>query len=1133
MKNLKGLLGILVMFALTITPFFTYAQNAQDEAGDQFPVNNNAYQLSSPYVQIKDMSMGQSYDGSAQVKGTFKAENQSTDQAVQDFWYSVSIVSKYDNGLAVDIVKKIDFKNPINISPKQTKDFSFGVELPNLPVGEYGIQVRLFNKVGLSQSWSDSLFNVISSTNNSPLNSAINISNLAVIAGGIEYDIGEGPTYKEGDTPRIVMDIEVAQVGTYVATMSFEKMNSNEPIPAFRSAPIILKQGTNSRVSVDVPNFDWKAGVYSTFMVIENESGAVLTTLIPFRYIIGGNIVSVHNVRSTSDKLKVGTPVGVTMDIVGTPFSLAPDVDPVYIDARIEVKAYGPDNNEVASGSMIQTLTDAAISLEIPLNVNVKSDSYYIEAKVYDNATGELLTEYKTSNIEYDLPSALIWKILILLAVILIIIFIILKIKKSANGSNTMTNSGVVASLLIGFVLLGLSLSINIKTVDAYTSHEPRHPSYLKNIEGTAGNGVQSLYSSANIKIRWEPYFIDHSCNTLLGAPATCRIFGGGTGPVEASNYSPAMVNLHKVHLIPRFNAVAGPLEIGDTHRLSGGGSYLSCLNSPAQISIFQKTVADSKLVTSAERVFNYERGASRETRWISFASDFSFEQNVPSTSGEHRKRLRVVSCSYNAWTNCSLTEGDLVYNITLPDEPAPVCGSANGVPTPSAPISNLCQRGTPTAVTSEGGQFKWSCNTARPVKTTACTATNTSSGSGLACTVTRDTTDKKKVTWNASVTAGLITDYNLAWTGDITGTNQTITQTFDTLGPKTATLSATHKTTGVREEKICPINDGCDADKKWCETLRACIPEADNCPPTADTNALSCITSPASPKSGDTITWTARWGPPYTDGVGENGLTYGWSGSVLGGSKSVTLLGATAGVKTASVRSTRDSAVWNASCSTTVACRPGDSTCAPSESTCGITNVDSGDFLSIADPRVCEPGSSIAPESMYLNVGAGTWSWNCRPDTGGPVTSCNAGCIPGTAYNPIKRICTTDCPNWCPNIKGNQPTLGNYVRDADGNCIVPEGRIKYFRLRPDTAAVSCPAYWETEPGLGSRMECKISTANVSSNNPDATGTAGKPVDAGKIHTLTCNQILTDSDTFIRTVSASARCYKLGEVQER
>jgi hypothetical protein len=180
----------------------------------------------------------------------------------------------------------------------------------------------------------------------------------------------------------------------------------------------------------------------------------------------------------------------------------------------------------------------------------------------------------------------------------------------------------------------------------------------------------------------------------------------------------------------------------------------------------------------------------------------------------------------------------------------------------------------------------------------------------------------------------------------------------------------------------------------------------------------------------------------------------------------------------------------------------------------------------------VCAAGYSIVASSIYGRLSNDTWHWLCRSNSNPDKTSsCHKACPAGTNYEPNKKSCAVDCPDWCPNVDGNQTTLSGYQRDDAGHCLLPDAQIVSFKPKPNVTKTTCPIYWDTDVSPIGTLSCKINGNPVSEKLIESSG-AGFDVPPGK-YTLECEVRTKKDNVLIKTISAKTRCYRNGEVIEQ
>ena len=174
--------------------------------------------------------------------------------------------------------------------------------------------------------------------------------------------------------------------------------------------------------------------------------------------------------------------------------------------------------------------------------------------------------------------------------------------------------------------------------------------------------------------------------------------------------------------------------------------------------------------------------------------------------------------------------------------------------------------------------------NNSRTSTSNTCTGTNNcnTSGSQVAA-VTQPLTGScptsgvyatgQSVNWSAIASGGNGT-YTYLWSGDASGSGQTVNQSYNSIGIRNATVVITSGNESITRSCSVNINNN-------------------------NNNNLDavCVASPSNPNVGQTVTWTAN-------AYGGNGsYSYSWSGDVYGNGSSVNTSYNTTGTRYATVR--------------------------------------------------------------------------------------------------------------------------------------------------------------------------------------------------------------------------------------
>lgn len=327
-------------------------------------------------------------------------------------------------------------------------------------------------------------------------------------------------------------------------------------------------------------------------------------------------------------------------------------------------------------------------------------------------------------------------------------------------------------------------------------------------------------------------------------------------------------------------------------------------------------------------------------------------------------------------------------------------------------------------------------------------------------------------------------------------------------------------------------------------------------------TPVLSCSATPVTANLGETVHWTSQ----ITNAAASD-YNYSWSGAVTGTNQNEDAVYGIEGPRSAWVSATlksNGSVVYTADCTvnvtdsgigcdagmkycaSTLSCIPDASNCPSSCGNAAITPVPLNGSLNSGSAGLCGGTYSLLPGSLFpalSGTSLGAWKWTCTTATPGQTTKigCAANCENGTSYCAPKDACTATCDT-CP--------VGLRMNEV-GECVPPTARIIYFKASPDVSSTTCPAFWNTEVNEGSHLVCTIDPGtsyaqSVPSYHLPAILTATSTVEGsddqhvtqygfsedifhlspGVNHKLSCEVRTDEGDVYVKTVSASSRCYR-------
>ncbi len=1017
------------------------------------------------------------------------------------------------------------------VKPAKDAGNSLSISVPNIssatPKASYVVYIKTYieNDPDSEQFIVSKAFGIKPSTADFIL---VKYSNL-LQSNGSRFELNYGPSIyspadsKEDSMPTgtsLELTLESNTTEVLNPTISFTKLRSDKFSSEVTVNPITLKNG-DTFTKIDLPTFNYEPGVYLGTLKFNNSK---IKDSIKFQYIVAGDSVTVGQVTYKDAEPNHS----FVYEIFGTPIDL--------------------ENIELASGTKTYNVTldymkGSKVVLSDTQTVDFKNESFEsLVSKEFNkidtvaitvkSADGKVVYEgSKDLNVNNAGKSNMLMWILIGLAILAIILLIVRKLNK--NNSNT-TATAVGATMAIILFAAGATQVFAVwnppatfVTSSLASKYVAEDITFVPTMQFGEDLSTKVYQTGENLEFMFKTTLltcnnVNHSVKTGFSTVSGAKAIADRTqhfsyddtnnsSLVTTEDSVSTTVGVHTFYnrVSPFARANVGPITRSTTH------IYTHVYHD----------VLEKKVNSSVDGYSNYK-------------IPLRVAPAVPSKPAATLNGCSSVGLSWTAVPGAtsykvykSIDGGPVTLLTTVATNSYPDTAIVAGK-TYVYSVASYNDSATAESNKSEGVSILVPADCAAP----------------LSCDISPASPKKNEpITWTAkwssafdpSTEAGTV----YAWTGDVTAGNvKTVTKTFTEDGTKTANLSATRG--GVPYTASCPVNLGpCGPGTVWCPITSSCLPTGTTCASNLSCNVSRDITDQRRVNwsvnliSGSALDYNFSW----TGDVVKTGQSVAETYSAIDTRTStVVVTHKTTGAsesKTCTIGGCTGSTVYCAatnSCTTATDCG-GTSGGGPGGPTCGTRGgVAVGGIARVTDANLCGAGSEVVPGSFGLSIASSKWSWTCRKAgaTSGSI-SCSTVCVPPSVYNPVKGYCGDEtCPDWCTNIEGLQPSREKYIIDEDGNCLA-DGRIVYFRPKPDTNATFCPAFWKTETDLGSRMDCKINGVTVPSQKLDETGIVGYPIAAGVRHTLTCEVRNMDSDTLIKTVSSSVRCYKPNDVREQ
>lgn len=463
MKKFFKNIALLLLLGSIAIPSIALAATDEEVLEEEPAISLNVSKISLSKTE---------YSPGEDITGTFTIENHSA-FALPGLSFRVQIGSSYKEPMP-------NFKYPeefldasaregsINIGPGQSKLVNFTYRIPAFLAGDkLGVNINVYSDTGMTVGTGDSEY--IRIKGNGSLIETQDAS--IVLSNGSKFDLLEGPTiYKKKDPKTAYIELklrnksnesQVVYPHVFVHESKDTRVTTSE-----KETPIELKAGETKTARVALPNMQYRPGVYFAEILLLDSSGNQMESRIGARYIVDGNIATVHSVIVDKDVLSQNEKFNFSATLTGKPFDIALIVDETNSSlgddavGKMEVRIYNERNREVASFES-EFYVSGETYVEDEFYAKNPAKALRVEIDVYDD-TGELLTSYKqvlspdfetvskeaekSISLPFNAFKIALWAIVILVILLIIYLF---ATKRNKTGS-----------VLIVLLILGLTLSL-------------------------------------------------------------------------------------------------------------------------------------------------------------------------------------------------------------------------------------------------------------------------------------------------------------------------------------------------------------------------------------------------------------------------------------------------------------------------------------------------------------------------------------------------------------------------------------------------------------------------------------------------------------------------------------------------
>ena len=355
-----------------------------------------------PHVYVEELTHDLSkdiYKPGEEITGSFVLRNADVVD-VTNIHYAVAIVkviSEENEQRSFDYLDRQEF-GPINIAAQnKTGKIDFKINVPQNATGEdHEVRIEALSSSKIKLSWNETeKFSVENS------NALISVVDAYVkLDNEVTHTLNYGPTIYSDQSPKTVA--LYATLSSQNATkvfpeISITKWPNKEEIFSINANALDVSGKAN--FIFDLPTFDYAPGVYAGKVQFKDSNGNNLSPDLVFRYVINGNIVTIHSLSSSSQNAGKGENFTVTAFITGNPVDLdqggptEEKNDSLDQNVSIFLEVTDTKNKLVASA---EKTADLSQENEFKFDLVAQRSFDFLKGKVTVKKGDQILAEYET-----------------------------------------------------------------------------------------------------------------------------------------------------------------------------------------------------------------------------------------------------------------------------------------------------------------------------------------------------------------------------------------------------------------------------------------------------------------------------------------------------------------------------------------------------------------------------------------------------------------------------------------------------------------------------------------------------------------------------------------------------------------
>ncbi|MBI4991221.1 hypothetical protein HZB96_03965 [Candidatus Gottesmanbacteria bacterium] len=391
MRIIVKFFSVFTISVTLLTPSLLFAQSPISQT--PIPLIGGSYAPPAQVDVVNVVLEKQQYNDGDTIRGSFALRNERA-ESVPAIYYKIILGGDFDAQGNAETIYEVKTFTPYFLRPGEFKTIQFEYTPPIGVTGKHlGIIINAFLEQGTPVSWSFPIFlNVAGDF------SYINASDTKIVVNKKEFSTEEGPALYKNQVVEYHVTLQNPSSKQITITPKidiYKRVALPPTLKSYNEKQITLAPKEKKQIVFELPDFDYKAGVYAGTILLINKEGKQQGPLLTFRYLVLGDTLTIENVTPSHTSVTKGASFSIRVDY-STPlidFATSQTVDlgtPI-----LEIQAYNERDSLVAEGKSTINPTKIERNKIFQLKASDDAKALRIEAKILKDDV--IIAKYSTN----------------------------------------------------------------------------------------------------------------------------------------------------------------------------------------------------------------------------------------------------------------------------------------------------------------------------------------------------------------------------------------------------------------------------------------------------------------------------------------------------------------------------------------------------------------------------------------------------------------------------------------------------------------------------------------------------------------------------------------------------------------